>query len=93
MTKTREKHDDAYAARWYQSDIPMPIIYDSKIVAWARRPATVITSTTGQTFKSNDPPPVGVDPDALAKFLIELRATRMLRKSCMLHASISQLLN
>lgn len=72
VTKTREKHGDAYAARWYQSEIPMPIIHGSKVVAWPRRAATVITSATGQTFKSNDPPPVGVDPDALAKFLVEL---------------------
>jgi hypothetical protein len=72
VAKTREKHDDSYAARGYHSDIPMPIIYGSKIVAWARRPATVVTSAVGQTIKSNDPPAVGVDPDALAKFLIEL---------------------
>jgi hypothetical protein len=73
VTKTREKYDDdAHAARWYQSEVPTPIIYGSKIVAWRRRPATVITSATGQTVESNDPPPVGVDPEALAKFLIEL---------------------
>jgi len=71
VTKTREKHDDAYAARW-QSEIPMPIIHHSKVVAWPRRAATIITSVSGQTIKSNEPPPVGVDPDALAKLLVDL---------------------
>jgi hypothetical protein len=64
VTKTREKYN--------QSDIPMPILHGSKVVVWPRRAATIITSVTGQAFKSNDPPPVGVDPDALTKFLIDL---------------------
>src|SRR5260370_5486493 len=75
VTKTREKHEGADAACWYQSEIPMPILHGPKFVAWPRRPATVITSATGQAFKSNDPPPVGVDPDALAKFLLDLPST------------------
>lgn len=72
VTKTREIYDDAYAARWHQSEMPMPILHRSKVAAWPRRPATIITSWAGQTFKSNDPPPVGVDPDALAEFLLHL---------------------
>jgi hypothetical protein len=71
-TKTREKHDDGWIPRWLPSDVPMPILGDTKVIAWRRRPATVITRWTGQEFKSNDPPPVGVDPHALAKFLTEL---------------------
>lgn len=70
--KTREKHDDDYSGRWYQSEIPTPVLRPSKVVVWPRRPATVITSATGQTFKSNDPPPVGIDTTALEKFLVDL---------------------
>jgi hypothetical protein len=72
VTKTREKHDDGRTPRWLPSEVPMPILGHTKVIAWRRRPGTVITSWTGQEFKSNDPPPVGVDPQALAKFLIEL---------------------
>ncbi len=72
VTKTREKHHDAIATQWHDAELPMPILDRPRVVAWARRPATVITSATGQEFKSNDPPPVGADPHALAKFLIDL---------------------
>ena len=50
----------------------MPILGHTKIIAWRRRPGTVVTGWTSQEFKSNDPPPVGIDPQALAKFLVEL---------------------
>ncbi len=50
----------------------MPIFDHSNVMAWRRRPATIITSLAGQEFKSNDPPPVGVDPEALAQFLVAL---------------------
>lgn len=59
VTKTREKHDDGGIPRWLPSDVPMPILGDAKVIAWRRRPATVITSRIGQEFKSNDPPPRG----------------------------------
>jgi hypothetical protein len=72
FAKTREKHPDELSARWYQSEIPMPVIQRSEIIAWPRRPATIITSATGQEFKSNDPPPVGINPDALTAFLMRL---------------------
>jgi hypothetical protein len=72
VAKTREKNDASYTARWYKADIPMPILDHAKVDAWPRRPGTILTSLKGQEFKSNDPPSVGVDPDALSKFLIEL---------------------
>ena len=53
----------------------MPILGDTRVIAWRRRPVTVITRRAGQEFKSNDPPPVGVDPQALARFLIGLPST------------------
>jgi hypothetical protein len=61
--------------RWLPSDVPMPVLSYTKVVAWRRRPGTVITGWTSQEFKSNDPPPVGVDPQALGKFLTELPGT------------------
>ena len=72
-TEPREKHDDPIGI-WplLRSEVPMPVFGDRNVIAWRRRPATVITSWTGQEFKSNDPPPVGVDPEALAQFLVAL---------------------
>jgi hypothetical protein len=71
-TKTRQKLHDQSTPPGLPSEVPMPILGHTNVRAWRRRPATIITSWTGQEFKSNDPPPVGVDPQALAKFLGEL---------------------
>lgn len=60
---------------WYRSNMPMPIVDRFKVVAWPRRPLTVTTSITGQAVKFNEPPPVGVDHDALAAFLAHLGAS------------------
>lgn len=67
VTKTREQYGDDRS-----SEISVPILSMPSPVAWPRRPATVTTTISGQTFKSNDPPPVGVDENALQKFLDEL---------------------
>lgn len=74
VAKTRERHAEPYAAQWYGGDVPMPTLNASKVVTWPKRPATVITTATGQTVEPNDPPPVGVDAEALKKFLTELPA-------------------
>jgi hypothetical protein len=54
--------------------MPMHIVDRFKVVAWPRRPLTVTTSITGQTVTFNEPPPVGVDHEALAAFLAHLGA-------------------
>jgi hypothetical protein len=38
----------------------------SKVAIWKRRPTTIITTVQEQNFILNDPPPVGVDDDALS---------------------------
>ena len=75
VTKISEKLDDKSSPRGLPSEVPMPILGDTRVIAWRRRPVTVITRRAGQEFKSNDPPPVGVDPQALARFLIGLPST------------------
>jgi hypothetical protein len=60
--------------RWFGSQVPTPIIDEFKVIAWPRRPLSIITSHTGQDVKFNQPPPVGVDHDALAAFLTNLAA-------------------
>jgi hypothetical protein len=72
VTKTIEKHNPESTPRGLPSEVPIPILDHMKVVAWRRRPISVITGWTSQEFKSNDPPPVGVDPHALRKFLTEL---------------------
>jgi hypothetical protein len=72
VTKTRDRFNDAKAAGWYRSEVAMPIVHQPKFVAWSRRPATIITSATGQTIKLHDPPAVGVDPNSLAEFLLRV---------------------
>jgi hypothetical protein len=76
VTKTRQKLDDESTPRGLPSEVPMPILGHTKVNAWRRRPVTIITGWTSQEFRSNDPPPVGVDPQALGKFLIELPGMR-----------------
>lgn len=39
---------------------------------WDRRPATIVTSMGGQRVIDNNPPPVGVDPEAFSEFLLKL---------------------
>ena len=56
----------------FQSQVPTPIVDRFKVVAWPRRPLTVTSSLFEQTVQFNDPPPVGVDPEALAAFLAHL---------------------
>lgn len=54
--------------------VPTPIIEDFKVVAWPRRPLSIITSHSDQKVEFNQPPPVGVDHEALAKFFSNLAA-------------------
>jgi hypothetical protein len=61
--------------RWFGSNVPIPIVDKFKVVAWPRRPLSIVTSYSGQRVEFNQPPPVGVDHDALAAFLSNL-ATR-----------------
>jgi hypothetical protein len=72
VAKTREKLDPKSISPILPSDVPMPILNHTRVIAWRRRPADLITGRTSQKFKSNDPPPVGVDPEALAQFLVAL---------------------
>jgi hypothetical protein len=52
--------------------VAMPIIDGFKVTAWPRRPLTVTTTMTEETVTFHEPPPVGVDHEALAVFLAEL---------------------
>jgi hypothetical protein len=76
VAKTRQKLDDQSTPRGLPSEVPMPILGHTKVNTWRRRPITIITGWTSQEFRSNDPPPVGVDPQVLGKFLIELPSMR-----------------
>ncbi len=69
VAKTRERHKTGPALGSYGIDLPTPIIGRSQVTAWKRRPATVITGIGEQRLIDNDPPPVGVDPEALATVL------------------------
>jgi hypothetical protein len=60
--------------RWFGSYVPLPIVDSFKVVAWPRRPLTIKTSATGQTVTFHEPPPVGVDDQALAAFFTHLGA-------------------
>ncbi|MFZ1101817.1 MAG: hypothetical protein WAN86_02915, partial [Hyphomicrobiaceae bacterium] len=55
-----------------QSPVPMPIVGSFKVGAWPRRPLTITTTMSGQTVTFNEPPPVGVDHEALGVFLADL---------------------
>lgn len=56
----------------YGWDAPLPILRASKIAVWGRRPITIITSTNGPSVELHDPPPLGVDSDALNELLLKL---------------------
>jgi hypothetical protein len=55
-----------------QLPVPMPIVGGFMVVAWPRRPLTITTTMTEQTVTFNEPPPVGIDHDALGIFLANL---------------------
>lgn len=56
----------------YAVDWPTPILPSRPIAAWNRRPLTVITGIEGQRLVDNNPPPMGVDHEALTEFLLKL---------------------
>jgi hypothetical protein len=65
--KIRERHPagiDGLGS--YGEDVPIPVMGHSKVASWKKRPATIITTVQEQNFIPNDPPPVGVDDDALS---------------------------
>jgi hypothetical protein len=64
--KIRERHPGIDGLGSYGEDVPIPIMGHSKVAIWKRRPATIITTVQEQNFILNDPPPVGVDDDALS---------------------------
>jgi hypothetical protein len=65
--KIRERHSSGIDGLGsYGEDVPIPIMGHSKVAIWKRRPATIITTVQEQNFIPNDPPPVGVDDNALS---------------------------
>lgn len=73
VCKTREICSGPYPALGsFGSDYPTPILPRERIAAWSQRPITVLTSMKGQEIIFNNPPPVGVDPNALSSFLLKL---------------------
>jgi hypothetical protein len=65
--KIRERHPTGIDGLGsYGEDVPIPVMGHSKVASWKKRPATIITTVQEQNFTPNDPPPVGVDDDALS---------------------------
>jgi len=73
VVKTMETLSDGMHGPW-QSHVSTPIIDRFKVTAWPRRSVTITTSLSGQTIEFNQPPPVGVDHEALADFFAHLAA-------------------
>lgn len=75
VCKTRQSSDDGpdlSALGSFGSEFPTPILPLQHIAAWKQRPITVLTSMKEQKVIHNNPPPVGVDPNALSEFLLNL---------------------
>jgi hypothetical protein len=79
IRKTRERRpNDSYALGVmdglgsYALEFPAPIMPVARVAVWSRRPATYLTSMEGLRVSDNNPPPVGVDHEALADFLLKL---------------------
>jgi hypothetical protein len=85
VAKTREQHNAGPALGSYGTDIPTPILRRSRVAVWKKRPATVITEMRRHQLIDNDPPPVGVDPGALAEILKKLAALAVAKE--IVHAS------
>jgi len=81
VAKIRERHTTEIAALGsYGTDVPIPIMVQSHVASWKKRPATVITSIQQQQIINNDPPPVGVDDDALSELLTKLPTIKSAEK-------------
>ena len=75
VVKTREQADDSHEAFGsFRSDIPTPLLPTPQFPVWRRRPLSIMTSVHGQKVTSYDPPPVGVDPEALREALVAFAA-------------------
>jgi len=73
VVKTKEQADYQHQAFGsFFSDRPMPLLPMPQFAAWRRRPLSIITDSHGQRVITYDPPPVGVDPEALRKMLATL---------------------
>ena len=81
VAKIRERRTTEIAALGsYGVDVPTPIISHSRVTSWKKRPATVITVSDQQQIINNDPPPVGVDSDALSELLRKLPTIKSAQK-------------
>lgn len=56
----------------YGWDAPAPILRAPRIAVWRQRPITIVTSNKGNEVEFHDPPPIGVDADALKQLLVRL---------------------
>lgn len=56
----------------YGWDTPVPALTRARFAVWRKRPLTIITSNDGQRVECNDPPPTGVDENALSQILQRL---------------------
>lgn len=72
VVKTRELHRGHPFKTSDQIEISTPIIGAPNYAIWPRRPLTIATNHKGSKYIENDPPPVGVDPNALMQFLVQL---------------------
>ncbi len=70
--KTMERHSGLAPGSSLPLDVPMPIFRGQRVSTWQRRPLAIRTSVNGQTIVDDNPPPVGVDPDALERLLLAL---------------------
>jgi len=52
----------------YSWDLPVPVLNNiAGFAVWRKRPATITTSLEGQRVEFRDPPPSGVDAEALSR--------------------------
>ena len=77
VVKTKEQAD--YQHQTFSSffcDRPMPLLPMPQFPAWRRRPASIMIGLHDQRVMSYDPPPVGVDPEALRGVLTALASNK-----------------
>jgi hypothetical protein len=77
VLKTKEQAEYQHVALGsFSFDRPMPLLPMPQFPAWRRRPVSIVTSLHGQEVISYDPPPVGVDPEAVRKVLATFAANK-----------------
>jgi hypothetical protein len=93
VRERRAERDTAFGS--YGWDAPVSVLNIAGFAVWRRRPISIITSQEGQRVEFHNPPPTGVDDEALREVLLTLShlpAVAQIVRACRLYKTALELI-